>query len=83
MSWTGSSIFSPCRVSFQGYDPDRPEDKYKTCIKATTWNVKNSDIKLQYYSGSGFLFNYLDKVLTRKNNKQINKIITNNKKRNQ
>ncbi|XP_063433188.1 uncharacterized protein LOC134715156 isoform X1 [Mytilus trossulus] len=63
MSWNGYSHFSGCRVSFHGYSDDL--DKYKICIRATIWNVKDAGVTLKYYSGSSILSTYIQKTYTK------------------
>lgn len=65
MSWNGNDHFAGCRVTFHGYDSDQPLDQYKVCIKATIWDITDRNVKLQYYSGSTVLSNYLAKDYSR------------------
>ena len=62
MSWNGNDHFAGCRVSFKGTDPDQLLDEYKICIQATIWDIKDSNVELQYYQGSDIIFTYLSKV---------------------
>ncbi|VDI07723.1 Hypothetical predicted protein [Mytilus galloprovincialis] len=63
MTWNGDTHFSGCRVSFHGYSDDL--DKYKICIRATIWNVKDAGVTLKYYSGSSILSTYIQKTYTK------------------
>lgn len=52
VSWDGDSISSySCKIGFHGYDNASPLNEYKVCIRATTWNIQNTEVRLKYYTG--------------------------------
>ncbi|XP_052087867.1 uncharacterized protein LOC127724904 [Mytilus californianus] len=60
ISWDGDSVSSySCKIGFHGYDSDNPLNEYKVCIRATTWNIQNTQVRLKYYTG---LSDFLEKT---------------------
>lgn len=60
--WNGDHKTSTCKVTFHGYDESEVLDKYKICIRATTWDITHEGVTLQYYSDENVLTDNLKKV---------------------
>ena len=59
ISWQGDKYTSDCKISFNPYNFNSPQNKYKVCIRASYWNIKNTEVKLKYYST---VFDVFEKV---------------------
>jgi hypothetical protein len=52
IQWTGDAIYYTCDLSLHGYDEDKIKNEYKICIRASTWDVTDSNVQLKYYTGN-------------------------------
>lgn len=62
--WNGDKM-STCKVTFHGYDQSEVLNKYKICIRATTWDVTHDGVTLKYYSDEDVLTDDLKKEFDR------------------
>ena len=59
ISWQGDIIStSDCKIGFNPYNSNSPLNKYQVCIRASNWDIQNTEVKLKYYS----IFDVLEKV---------------------
>lgn len=63
--WDGDHKTSTCKVTFHGYDQSEVLDKYKICIRATTWDITHDGVTMKYFSDEDVLTDNIQKEFNR------------------